>query len=60
MTQTHAQWRRERGCGRKRPYHCQLDANQAVLEAARDGRTLTTYGCTYCGLIHLTSEEAAA
>lgn len=37
---TYDTWLRERACERKRPYHCRLDANQAVLEAARDGRAL--------------------
>ena len=52
---TYGTWRRERGCERKRPYHCQLDANQAVLAFMRDGKRMTTYTCEWCGLIHLTS-----
>lgn len=50
-------WQRDRACTRKRPYHCQLDANQAVLDAARNGKRLTTYRCRFCQLIHLTTEH---
>jgi len=58
---SYSDWQRHRGCERKRPYHCQLDANQAVLAAAERGERLSTYTCDFCGLIHLTSatKEAA-
>jgi len=57
-TQPYGEFVRDRSCTRKRPYHCQLDANQAVLEAAQQGQLRRTYRCDHCGLIHLTSKGA--
>jgi hypothetical protein len=53
----YTRWRQHRGCERKVGYHCQLDANAAIMRAYDRGATqLRTYECDHCGLLHLTKD----
>lgn len=50
-------WKQQRGCDRKIGYHCELDANAAILRSYEKGDgPLRTYECGFCGLLHLTSD----
>jgi hypothetical protein len=54
---SYPRWRQHRGCERKVGYHCQLDANAAIMRAYDRGATqLRTYECDHCGLLHLTKD----
>lgn len=52
---TYERWQQNRACERKIGYHCELDANAAILRAYQKGEPpLRTYTCDTCGLLHLT------
>jgi hypothetical protein len=59
MTATYEEWRRHRGCTRKKRFDHQLEANAAALRSWRHGYRATPYPCEFCRGWHLTSKPAA-
>lgn len=57
MSTTYTEWERDRTCTSKRRFHCQLDANEALLRAFQRGEYMRSYECEHCGHIHLTTRE---